>query len=132
LIRPRGVQELEPKIINYCCLPLSPPPEEYSSPPPTLETDSSSTLIDLVVKFTGLVTAGTISGTGSGSAVDYSSIGATAISNLESATSLSLNVGSNFDNITVSAVPEPSSYAMIFGGFALFNTLLRRPPRLAP
>lgn len=101
------------------------------SNPPTLSFESASSGVSFVVHFTTALSNAAVTGTGEANKVSYSSIAGTAISNLENGTTTTLTLvqGSNFGDITVSAVPEPSSYTAIIGGLAMGSVLLRRRGR---
>jgi len=83
--------------------------------------DTSEGFESILVSFMWPSAAGefnTITGLGEAQAASYSSFSTEAIAALEGLTSLPLSSNypvSGFDNITVSAVPEPSTYALIAG-----------------
>ncbi|MCF7687139.1 MAG: PEP-CTERM sorting domain-containing protein [Cephaloticoccus sp.] len=92
------------------------------------QTTSNNDGFALILNGASATTAVTLTGKGSSFTYDYSGFSANDQTFLEGLTSIPFTTGTGFSSITVSAsaVPEPSTYAAIFGAIALLGTIAVR------
>lgn len=96
--------------------------------PASVVLDVGSSGSQLIFSYSTGAAATTITGKGAGTSYDYSGWTVGEKSTLEGLTVMSLTQGTDFDSVTVSvsAVPEPSTYASLMGLVAMAGATFRR------